>query len=90
MKGKGRRLLRRLSGMLMGVTALGLLQLTAAAGNTDSFQKLNAGAAVVLEADLTDVVTEGPEEASASRNVEEKEERDSKGAAEEDEYFGNF
>ncbi|WWR16167.1 cell wall hydrolase [Lachnospiraceae bacterium JLR.KK008] len=84
MKGKGRRLLRRLSGMLMGVTALGLLQLTAAAGNTDSFQKLNAGAAVVLEADLTDVVTEGPEEASASRNVEEKEERDSKGAAEED------
>lgn len=85
MKGKGRRLLRRLSGMLFGVTALGLLQLTAAAGNTDSFHKLNAGAAVVLDADLTDSVTEGPEEASVSRNAEEKKEKEKeKGAPEDD------
>lgn len=83
MKGKGRRLLRRLSGMLFGVTALGLLQLTAAAGNTDSFHKLDAGAAVVLDADLTDSVTEGPEEASVSRNAEEKKEKE-KGAPEDD------
>ncbi len=84
MRAKGRRLLHRLSGMLIGVTALGLLQLTAAAGSTESLRTVNAGAAVILDADLTETVAKvSAEESSASRGTEKDEEKD-RGASDED------
>ena len=52
MKKKGKRLLRRLTGMLMGVAAFGLLQVNAIAGSTESLQLVNAGGAEILDADL--------------------------------------
>ena len=52
MKTKGRRLLHRLSGMILGACTFGLLQLTAAAGSTDNLQNLNVGAAAILDADI--------------------------------------
>lgn len=52
MKKKGKSLLRRLTGMLMGVAAFGLLQVNAIAGSTESLQLVNAGGAEILDADL--------------------------------------
>ena len=94
MKTRGRKLLHRLSGILMGVAAIGLLRLTAVAGSTESLHSLNVGAAAILEVDLTVNEKGDSEVASVSRDVEsdagkgkEKEagkEKDSEGAQEED------
>lgn len=84
MKTKGRRLLRRLSGMLMGACTFGLLQLTAAAGNTDSLQATNAGAAAILDAELSvKEETKASSDTSTSQDPEKKKEAD-KGTSEED------
>lgn len=83
MKTKSRRLLHRFSGMLMGVAALGMMQLTSAAANTDSLQELNVGAAAILDADLTEKGIESTADASTSHNADKNEEKD-KGASDED------
>lgn len=77
MRKKGRRLLHRLSGVLMGVTAIGLMQITAAAGNTNNLQTLNVGGAAILDADLTEKdVKTASETASASQDSETNEDKD--------------
>lgn len=84
MKTKGRRLLRRLSGMLMGACTFGLLQLTAVAGNTDSLQITNAGAAAILDAELSvDEAKSTSGKASTSQDEGKKKETD-KGTSDED------
>lgn len=83
MKTKGRRLLHRLSGILMGVAAIGVMQLTSAAANTESLQEVNAGAAAILDADLTEEDTQVASAASASHDTEKNEEKD-EGSSDED------
>ena len=90
MKTRGRKLLHRLSGILMGVAAIGLLRLTAVAGSTDSLHTLNVGAAAILDADLTVSEKSDSEVASVSRDVErdankdKEKEKDKESAQEED------
>lgn len=74
MKTKGRRLLHRLSGVLIGAAAFGLLQLTAvAAGSTESLHASDAGAATVLDAPLADLKKEERQAASSTSHDTEKE-----------------
>ncbi len=60
MKKKGRRLLHRLCGVIAGAIAFTAFQAAGIAGNTDSLNSLNAGAAAVLDAEPEDT----PENAS--------------------------
>lgn len=79
MKKKGKRLLRRLTGMLMGVAAFGLLQVNAIAGSTESLQSVNAGGAEILDADLAVESVKSStatETEAASRNAEKSEDGD--------------
>lgn len=79
MKKKGKRLLRRLTGMLMGVAAFGLLQVNAIAGSTESLQSVHAGGAEILDADLAVESVKSStatETEAASRNTEKSESGD--------------
>ena len=83
MKKKGKRLLRRLTGMLMGVAAFGLLQVNAIAGSTESLQLVNAGGAEILDADLVVECVKSStavETAVASHSAESAEKNSSKKA----------
>lgn len=84
MKTKGRRLLRRLSGMILGACTFGLLQLTAAAGSTDNLQNLNVGAAAILDADIMVEETGTLTEKASDSQGSEKNKDTEKGASEED------
>lgn len=83
MKTKGRRLLHRLSGMILGACTFGLLQLTAAAGSTDSLQT-NVGAAAILDADIIVEETESSSEKTSDSQSAEKNKDTEKGTSEED------
>ena len=83
MKTKGRRLLHRLSGMILGACTFGLLQLTAAAGSTDSLQT-NVGAAAILDADIIVEETESSSEKTSDSQSAEKNKETEKGTSEED------
>lgn len=84
MKTKGRRLLHRLSGVLLGACTFGLLQLTAAAGNTDNLTTLNVGAAAILDADLKVEKKTAAEDKKSDFQGAEKNSDAEKGASEED------
>lgn len=83
MKTNGRRLLRCLSGMLLGACTFGLLQLTAAAGNTDNLSTLNVGAAAILDADFKVEQKENSAEKASGAVGTEKNKDAEKGTSEE-------
>lgn len=89
MKTKSRRLLRRLSGMIFSACTFGLLQLTAAAGNTDNLSTLNVGAAAILDADLKVEQKEKSAEKASEVHGNEKNKDAEKGTAEEDDPDGS-
>lgn len=75
MKTKQKRLLRRLTGAITGVFALGMLQATGMAANTtDCISAVQAGAAAVLEADASSTISENTVPAEAYEAAGDKEE----------------
>ncbi len=84
MKTKGRKMLRRFAGILLGAAAFGLAQLTAIAGNTDSLRAHNAGAAVILDGDLTSKEKKGSFVETAAFGRAEKDGEEETDAAGED------
>lgn len=87
METKRKRLLRRLTGAITGVIALGMMQATNMAASTDCLESVQAGAAVVLEANASATISENTvktAEQSAKDNKKDNKDEDTADTSEED------
>lgn len=76
MKTKGKRLLRKLSGALMTVAALGTVGTTVCATSTDYIHTLSVGASMVLEADVGAVAVHTATSKNAVRSQADEQQTD--------------